>query len=201
MSKFSLQSDNGLFERCFRDNYQALCFYASGILKDDVASEDVVQEVFVRLLNMNKDFDSYNHLKHYLYVAVHNLCIDRSKASLRYVSLDGTSAVSQSDNNQQQEHNRIDAEIQQDNVEIGIIRAECIRMIAAAIEELSEGQRTVFKLAYMEDKSNEEIAAIMGISVNTVKVHKQRAKDNLRKKLNDIYPLLFILIKYIQLTS
>ena len=82
MSKFSLQSDNGLFERCFRDNYQALCFYASGILKDDVASEDVVQEVFVRLLNINKDFDSYNHLKHYLYVAVHNLCIDRSKASI-----------------------------------------------------------------------------------------------------------------------
>ena len=100
MSKFSLQSDNSLFERCFRDNYQALCFYASGILKDDVASEDVVQEVFVRLLNINKDFDSYNHLKHYLYVAVHNLCIDRSKASLRYVSIDGTTAVSQSDHSQ-----------------------------------------------------------------------------------------------------
>ena len=46
MLKFSLQIDNQLFERCFRDNYQALCFFASGMLHDDAASEDVVQEVW-----------------------------------------------------------------------------------------------------------------------------------------------------------
>ena len=200
MLKFSLQTDNQLFERCFRDNYQALCFFASGMLHDDAASEDVVQEVFVKLLNMSRDFDSYNHLKHYLYVAVHNLCVDRSKTNQRYVSLDVSSDAYHSDHETHKGTAFMDGDAQQENVEIGIIRAECIRMIAAAIEELPEGQRRVFKLAYIEDKSNEEIATIMSIRVNTVKVHKQRAKENLRKKLNDIYPLLFILIKYVSVS-
>lgn len=197
MSNISLQSDSGLFERCFRDNYQALCLFASSILQDDVASEDVVQEVFVRLLNLNRSFDNYDHLRHYLYVAVQHLCIDKNKTDLRYVSLQESREIPQHDDERPIVSEAVERALMPDNVEVQIIRTECIRMIASAIDELSEGQRKVFSLAYIEDKSNEEIAGIMGISVNTVKVHKQRAKENLRRKLKDIYPLLFILIKYV----
>ncbi len=196
MSNLSLQSDNGLYERCFRDNYQALCFFASGILHDDDASEDIVQEIFVRLLKMNRSFESYDHLKHYLYVAVHHLCVDKSKVDQRHVSLQDTHVIPQSDESQVLSDN-MDITFLPENVEVQMIRSECIRQISSAIEELSDNQRTVFKLAYLEEKSNEEIADMMDISVNTVKVHKQRAKENLRRKLKDIYPLLFIFIKYI----
>ena len=187
-----------MFERCFRDIYQALCFFATGMLHDDVASEDVVQEVFVKMLNMEKSFDSYDHLKHYLYVSVHNLCVDKYKLNQRFVSIEYPSEkLSYADHQQSSVSNWADLGTDQETIEIQMVRAECIRMIASAIEELPEGQRTAFKLAYIEDRSNEEIAVAMGVSVSTVKVHKQRAKENLRKKLKDIYPLVFILAKFI----
>lgn len=197
MSNLSLQSDKTLFERCFRDNYQALCFFASGILHDDAASEDVVQEAFVRLLKMNKIFDSYDHLKHYLYVAVRNLCIDKSKENQNLVSLEGNHEKDSLSKENVRLRDLEGLENVSEDIEIQIVRSEMTRMITAAIEELAEGQRNVFKLAYMEDKSNEEIAEILGLSINTVKVQKQRAKNHLREKLQDIYPLLFVLIKYV----
>ena len=149
MSNLSLQSDKTLFERCFRDNYQALCFFASGILHDDATSEDVVQEVFVRLLKMNKIFDSYDHLKHYLYVAVRNLCIDKSKENQNLVSLEGNHEKDSLSKENVRLRDLEGLENVSEDIEIQIVRSEMTRMITAAIEELAEGQRNVFKLAYM----------------------------------------------------
>lgn len=195
------QSGTRLYEQCFREHYQALCFFASGMLHDDVASEDVVQEVFVRLLKMGRSFDSDDHLLHYLYVAVRNLCIDKAKADQRLVSLESSDEPRNDGEKPQMENfSQNVSSASADNIEIQIIRAECIRMIAEAVNELSEGQRAVFKMAYLEGLSNEKIAQALGISVNTVKVQKQRAKARLREKLHDIYPLLFVLVKYASIT-
>lgn len=38
------------FSDCFRSYYQPLCYFASGYVKDFEKAEDVVQDVFVRLL-------------------------------------------------------------------------------------------------------------------------------------------------------
>ena len=148
--------EHAAFERCFRDNYQALCYFAASILGDEVAAEDVVQDAFVRLYKSDHTFPSHNHLRNYLYTAVHNLAIDRLRHSQRAVAVPVDHV----------------GHLMSDDTEAIVVRTELLRQIAEAISQLSERQRDVFRLAYIEDKSNAEIAELLG----------------------DVYPLLLFMI-------
>ena len=49
-------------------------------------------------------------------------------------------------------------------------------------------------MAYIDKMDSGEIAEALGISINTVKVIRQRAKNRMREMLSDFYPLFFILV-------
>lgn len=57
----------------------------------------------------------------------------------------------------------------------------------AALESLSPKQRAVFTLRHFEDRKLDEIAAILGLEVGTVKAHMARALAKLRDLLDDLY--------------
>jgi len=61
------------------------------------------------------------------------------------------------------------------------------RRLAEAIGRLSLRQQSVFVLRHYEDRSLEEIAAILGLNVGTVKAHLARALARLRQELHDLY--------------
>ena len=63
-----------------------------------------------------------------------------------------------------------------------------------AIQELPTECGRVFKLAYVDGFSNDEIATQLSISVNTVKAQKNKAKIQLREKLKGLYPILFLFL-------
>jgi len=59
--------------------------------------------------------------------------------------------------------------------------------LAAALDRLSPRQRSIFVLRHDEDRSLEEIGAILGLEVGTVKAHMARAVKKLRVELRDLY--------------
>jgi RNA polymerase sigma-70 factor (ECF subfamily) len=59
--------------------------------------------------------------------------------------------------------------------------------LAEALRQLSPRQRAVFLLKHYEDRRLEEIAAILGLDVGTVKAHMARAVSKLRGLLKDLY--------------
>lgn len=61
------------------------------------------------------------------------------------------------------------------------------RRLAAALTKLSERQRSVFVLRHYENRSLEEIAALLGLDLGTVKAHLARALAKLRRELRDLY--------------
>src|SRR5690606_35597905 len=69
----------------------------------------------------------------------------------------------------------------------GMVKTELLRQIQGAISKLPNKTANVFKLAYLDQKSNTEIAEQVSITVNTVKVHKNNAKKALRTQLKDLY--------------
>lgn len=170
-------------DKYFRIYYQPLCYYASHLLHSDTESQDVVQDVFIKLIKTGKQFDNDRHLLSYLYIAVHNACFDLSKKGPQHPL---TSLDIEKTNPSQEE-----------DAELLIVRTELTRYISEAIGNLSPRYQQVIKLTYLEGKSNEETAEAMGISINTVKVMKKRAKLQLKERLKDIYPLFLLLIKYI----
>jgi len=64
---------------------------------------------------------------------------------------------------------------------------EALEIIERAINELPENYRVVLYLRDVEDKSTDEVANILGISVGTVKSRLHRARLFLRDRLSDYF--------------
>lgn len=62
-------------------------------------------------------------------------------------------------------------------------QAEELQSLYAAIAKLKDVEKAIIML-YLEDKGNDEIAEIIGISQNYVRVKMNRAKSKLKKILN-----------------
>lgn len=169
---------NWKFDDCFRHHYHVLCYFAMRYLKDAAKAEDVVQDIFMKLLEINREFEDEESVVRFLYVATRNACLNRIK-------LDGIHSVVL-------QKARSEEESQEDEFFARVVRAEVYREIMAAIEELPRECSKVFRLAYVEGLDNENVAKYLGISVNTVKVQKNRAKIQLRERLKGLYPLLFL---------
>ena len=170
-----------VFDNYFRRYYQTLCYFVYKNLQLQKESEDIVQEVFIKLLNFPETFENEEHLKHYLYKAVRNSYLNY----VRQVKI-RTSILEVVQKNKLEDENNFFA---------GIVRAEIYNEIIQAIKELPVECGRVFRLAYLEGLTNDEISIHLKISVNTVKVHKNKAKILLREKLKGLYPLLFFLLK------
>lgn len=61
------------------------------------------------------------------------------------------------------------------------------RRLAEALDKLSIRQRAVFVLRYYDDRSLNEIAAVLELDVGTVKAHLARAVAKLREQLRDLH--------------
>ena len=60
---------------------------------------------------------------------------------------------------------------------------ETMRRLRLAVGELPARQRTIFNLKIYESRSNQEIADMLNVSVNTVKVHYARTMKHLCQRL------------------
>src|SRR4051812_23274512 len=76
-------NNRAIFTGYFRQYYASLCFYADRIIKDSEAAEDIVEEIFVKIWNKPRPFESEQHLKAFLYRSVKNACLDFIKTTER----------------------------------------------------------------------------------------------------------------------
>ena len=74
-----------------------------------------------------------------------------------------------------------------DHIEIG-------DQIHDAINELPDKCKEVFKLSYLHDMKNKEIADILGVSLRTVEAHMYKALKYLRGRLDPLWTILFLFL-------
>jgi RNA polymerase sigma-70 factor (family 1) len=169
------------FETSFHRLYRPLCFFAYRILEDQSAAEDVVQTAFLKLLNDKPDLENESHLKHFLYKSVRNACLNQiRRENLHTEILDSLKPEEPEDNDEP------------DFLQ-SVVRAEVYQQIMQAVDELPTECSKVFKLAYLANLNNEEIAEKLSISINTVKSQKNKAKKRLQERLKHLYPIVLIL--------
>lgn len=65
------------FEILFKQYYEPLCNFVFGMVKDYDASEDVIQELFVKLWEKRNDFSDDISVKAYLYRAARNMALNQ----------------------------------------------------------------------------------------------------------------------------
>lgn len=176
--KYYSGPDEPDIEYLFTTYYRGLCYFGYKMTGNKQMAEDVAQDSFVKYWNKRADFQNEASIKAFLYLTVRNACLNL----IRHETVERKYAYNHEPGNLENEK----------GLEY-LIRAEVLSEIHKAIEDLPKGCRQVLKLAYFGNLKNEEIASRLGVSVNTVKTHKQRAISLLRHKLIISYFLTFLI--------
>ena len=161
-------------------NYKLQKFIFS-LVKTESDTEDILQEVFVKIwehrekLRNNASFDTY------LFTTAYNTTISflRKKAkNIQYVEY----------------LKSVQIEIDEFNYIDGINKEEVGEQINLLVEKMPSRQREVFKMKHFQNYSYKEIAQALNISTNTVENHIVKAHKYLKKNLGKAYlsVLLFI---------
>ena len=148
------------------ERYQHRAFHvALRILGRRQDAEDAVQQTFLRLYEARSQYDPRWRLSTWFYRILTNTCVDELRRRRTLIPLeewDGHSAE------------RPDQSLE------GSERAQ---MLQSALATVPPEARTILTLYYGDGRSYQEIGAIRGVSVNTVKTHLRRGRLVLRKAL------------------
>lgn len=168
------------FQQLYSRYYKVLMLYALKMTEDRETAEDLVQNVFLGLWENRETFQNEASVRSYLYLTVRRRLID----SVRHAKVE--------DKYRDLIQNETDCQ-QMMQEEDEMFTNEVYRRLFEAINELPPRQRELF-LLYMQGKKNAEIAQVMNITAETIRVQKKRALKTLRKKLEDSTDLLLLFI-------
>jgi RNA polymerase sigma-70 factor (ECF subfamily) len=176
------EHDTAAFDTLFRRYYHLLVVYVARHAWNRDVAEDVVQDVFFQLwLRPPRDVPDAG-IRAYLYAIVRNRLINHARDRATRDGL--VSAYGPTE--------RIFGGGSPEDDVLGALENEEIRRVLAdAVSELPERAREVWELYREHTLGYAEIAAVMGVSVNTVKTQLRRTLTRLRAVVK---PFLVVLL-------
>ena len=175
------------FEIVFLKYYHGLCAYVHGIIRNKDVSEEIVQETFTRIWENRHNIDISVSFKAYLFKTVHNEGLNY----LKKIQIRNQFIINEK---QSAAYTELHYPLLENYPIANLITRELEEEIRKAINQLPEECRRVFLLCRYKDLSYKEVAANLGISVNTVKTQMQRAIKNLRTALKEYLPEIISLV-------
>ena len=164
------------YETLFRQHFRLATLYAERIVGSVHEAEDIVQEVFIALLDI--DFSQIRQKENYLYRCVRNAALDHLHTRMKNRIYDINSG----------EMVRLAAE--ETSLADEQAQIEQLAGIYRRIEALPEQGRRIFKMICIEHKSYVETARLLSLSLHTVKTHMARSFKTLRKMSMFFFSLL-----------
>ena len=165
------------FDSFFKGHYTLFVSFACRYGLRTEEAQDIVQDVFAAFWEQRENFSSLIAAKAFCYRSVANRCLNH----LKHEDIKNRYAESQMQKMQTEEF-----------IQEGIIREEVSLVVRNKIKALSQREQEIIILS-LKDKSNQEIADLLSISVPTVKTHKMHAYAQLRAELAELRFLLLIL--------
>lgn len=176
--------DTAVFEQVYDHYAEQVYKLAFLFVKDNGWSEDIVQEVFVRLWKHREKLDVAGNIWLFLYVLTKRQALNK----LREIRHTQTSL----------ERLYLRLESQEPMCPNDLEVSELEQHIFKAMQSLPPKQQLVFKMSRIDGLSHSEIAQKLQISQHTVKNHIVEALKSLREQLNKTdYRYLLILTMYI----
>ena len=165
------------YEQLFKQNFERLYYHSLDIVHDEDVARDVVSDVFVNVWRLRETIATDTALS-YLYTSVRNRSLDKLRHYSRHVPL-------------------IEEVIQELELFSDTDWEEYearIRALKAELDRQPERVRRVLYMRFYEQKSNQEVAEQLGITVDGVKKIIQRSFAQMRvslgKKMLKFVPLL-----------
>jgi len=166
-----------LFRILVRQHEKAVYGMGMSFFRNGDDASDFTQEVFLKAYRSLSRFEGRSRFSTWLYKIAYNTALNEVNRRKEYHSLaeeDAQAAAAQKLVNNTETPERI------------ALRNAAKDAVRAAIEELPERYKICIDLFYFYDCSYQEIEAITGIPVNTIKSHVFRSKIILREKLESL---------------
>ena len=129
-------------------------------------AEDLTSEVFVRMVAKIRTYRAASPFLAWLYTIARNLITDHYRQASRLAPLHERTAMSQIDPSEEAHRRLQETELR------------------TALIKLSEDQRQVVLLKFIEHRSNAQIASLLGKTEGAIKSLQHRALDALRRYLS-----------------
>ncbi len=148
------------------------------IVKDQAIAEDLLQDVFVKVLHtLNSDkYNEEGKFQPWVMRIAHNLAIDHFRKAKRYPTIlleDGSNVFNS-------------LSFAEDSSEEQCIKDETLVWVRNLIDELPEAQNEVVIMRHYLDLSFQEIAEQTGVSINTALGRMRYALNHIRKKMKQV---------------
>ena len=139
------------------------------ITQNRFEAEDVVQETMLKVWKGRSEWDKIDNIEAYCLTVCRNLSLDKMRHMDNQVQ------------NIEQESEPADQSYSA-NPEEQAVQHDRLQLIRQLISQLPEKQRTCMQLRDVEGKSYRDIANIIGISEEQVKVNIFRARQTIRER-------------------
>ena len=136
-------------------------------------AEDIVQEVYVKLWGMRNELTKYNSIEALAIRITRNLCLDHLRR--KKVNQDAMKAEKMKEAG----HSVTPVE--------ELEQKEKEALLHTLIAALPEPQRSLVHLRHLEEKEYEEIAEMVNMNVNAIRVSISRARKQMREMLEKQY--------------
>lgn len=171
--------DRETFHGFYADTASALLAYLRLTCRDLALADDLMQETYLRILRQDLPELDVVQRKAYLYKTARSVLADHYRARRREargneeLSWLGSTERADLDNSNGLEQRSI------------LDRLELPFDIGRVLNTLKARQQTLLWLAYVEGFKHDEIAKVIGVNVNSVRVLLSRARTELAAKLSD----------------
>ena len=171
--------DHKAYDQIIKNYQHAVFNLIYRMIHNKKEAEDLTQETFIKVFHSLPVFNEEYAFTTWLYKIATNNCIDFfRKRKLQTYSIDKPIEYKNSEIHYELPDPEMDAEK-------NIITLEQSKIIRRAIESLPRKYLRVIQLRHQEEKSYEEIAAILRLPLGTVKARIFRAREILNKALKD----------------
>ncbi|MDX1476951.1 MAG: sigma-70 family RNA polymerase sigma factor [Saprospiraceae bacterium] len=156
------------YEALFREYQDRIFRLARRMLGDDALAQDVVQEVHIKCWKNRDGLAGMSNGGAWLMRVTKNLCIDKIRARKQTTELDAVAYAAPSGGPTPYQT----AEVQ-----------NMMQILRKALDTLPEKQKMIFHLREIEGLQYKEIAEVLDVSVDEVKVNLFRARNKIRETL------------------
>lgn len=145
-----------------------LLHFANLMLRDYSEAEDAVQEVCLKLWKIRDSLEKYDSLEAFAMKVTKNWCLDRLKAR-KPVYIDN--------------YNSWFDRGSDDDPHKMMERTDKANLLNRILDKLPEQQRLIIQLRELEGMEFEEMAVILDININAIRVNLFRARQRIREEL------------------
>jgi RNA polymerase sigma factor (sigma-70 family) len=182
LERMALEQDQRISDVVDREQSRLRNFIRRRV-PDPLDAEDILQDVFYRLVEANRLLMPIEHVTGWLFRVARNRITDlfRKKEPENFSEIDSA--------NEEDESLQFEDLLPSPDAgpEALYVRSMLLDELELALDELPEEQREVFMAHEFEGRSFKELSAETGVSVNTLLSRKRYAVLHLRERLQSVY--------------